>query len=131
MITWILAVLGLLLTQTLLVAGLKVTSSPELMTVAWSLGPRDERPAGSVMSARAERALHNLAESLPYFLVLALLVLHKQVDGGLATTGAMVFFCARVAYVPAYLSGVLGIRSLCWTIGWVGLGMMVTAILST
>lgn len=37
-------------------------------------------------------------------------------------------FWARVVYVPAFVSGVPGVRSLVWTIGHAGLGMMVWAL---
>jgi len=40
-----------------------------------------------------------------------------------------VFFVARLLYVPAYLSGVVGIRTLIWIASVVGLVMMLVPIL--
>lgn len=39
------------------------------------------------------------------------------------------FFSARVVYVPAYLSGVPGLWSTAWVLGWVGLGGMIVMLI--
>lgn len=70
------------------------------------VGNRDNQPELSVMAGRLDRAKNNLLESLPIVLTLALLALVKGGDMSKATHAALVFFVARVAYVPAYLSGI-------------------------
>ncbi len=44
-------------------------------------------------------------------------------------TGALTCQGARVAYLPEYMSGIVGIRSLAWGIGAAGLAMMALALL--
>ena len=63
-------------------------------------------------------------EALPVFLALALLNLIVGTAGPLAVNGAIVFLVARILYLPAYLSGIVAVRTLLWTVGWVGLVMM-------
>ncbi len=87
------------------------------------------RPAPTLLAGRMERALRNMFEALPVFLTLALLAVIQGIDSGLAVTGAAVFFFARVAYVPAYGSGIVLLRSGVWTVGFVGLILMVVGIL--
>ncbi len=131
MLTWILVVLGIYLVQLYLVPalrfyGLNLTSA-EAMKL--SLGPRDDLPPMSVLAGRADRALNNMKESLPIFITFALLAMLLGKDQGQAVYGAMVFALARGFYVPAYLSGITGLRSAVWAVAAVGLVMMLLAIL--
>ncbi len=68
-------------------------------------------------------------EALPVFLPLALLAEITGATTGWTLTGAMVFFFARLAYVPAYGSGVALLRSASWGVGHAGLVMMVIGLL--
>jgi uncharacterized MAPEG superfamily protein len=42
-----------------------------------------------------------------------------------------VFFLARAAYVPAYASGIYGLRSVLWMIGHAGIAMIAVAVIRT
>lgn len=95
-----------------------------------AMGPRDNPPPMSSMAKRAARAHTNFAESLPFFLTLALLLLHTGKVDMMSLVGAKVFPGARVFYFPAHLSGVPGLRSLVWTIGAAGLVMMVVRLVA-
>ena len=79
--------------------------------------------------ARAERALINVHEALPVFVVIGLLLVVRGVNDGLGIQGAWIFLISRILYVPAYLGGVFGIRSAIWVVSWVGLVMMVIALM--
>ncbi|MEM7777254.1 MAG: MAPEG family protein [Pseudomonadota bacterium] len=94
-----------------------------------ALGPRDNPPPMPTLAKRADKALKNFMESLPIFITLALMSLILGKANGLALTGAMTFLIARVAYVPAYLSGIPGLRSIVWGIGTGGLVAMLVHIL--
>ncbi|GGD36513.1 membrane protein [Sinisalibacter lacisalsi] len=124
---WILAVLALFFLQTLLPSMARAASgAPEQLR--FLRGPRDERPAPTVMAGRMERALRNMFEALPIFIALALLAEVKGITGGWALTGAAVFFAARLAYVPAYGSGIVLLRSAVWAVGHAGLVMMIVGV---
>jgi uncharacterized MAPEG superfamily protein len=88
----------------------------------------DEAPPGELLG-RAERALRNFHETWPVFIVLAL-VAHLTGPGDpFVYWGAMVWLVGRAAYLPLYLSGVFGIRSLVWSIATTGLGAMFYGVL--
>jgi uncharacterized MAPEG superfamily protein len=129
MVFWILAVLALFFVQSMLPACFRYALD-KTDGVAWRtiLGPRDEQPPMPVLGGRADRALHNLQESLPIFLTLALLHIIQKTEQGLATQGAAIFLAARVLYLPAYLFGIGGLRTLIWFVAWAGLVCMVVAL---
>lgn len=93
------------------------------------VGNRDNLPEMSIVAGRLDRAKNNLLESLPIFLALALLALVKGGDMREAAHAALVFFVARVAYVPAYLSGVPLLRSLIWLVAMAGLLAMARTLI--
>jgi uncharacterized MAPEG superfamily protein len=128
----ILAVLALFVIQTLLPASFRyLLAGPGTAgRLKLALGSRDTQPPMPPAGARAERALTNMHEALPVFLALALLHVFRGSESALAVQGAWIFLVARAFYVPAYLSGVFGLRSLIWVASWVGLMMMLMALLS-
>lgn len=132
MTTWILAVLALWVAQTLLPASVRYLAAPGARSAALlgALGPRDTPPPMPTLGARLERARLNLLEAMPVFLGLALVLEARGDAPPLAAAGAGIFLAARVLYVPAYASGVPGLRSALWVGSWVGLGMLVQAVLS-
>jgi uncharacterized MAPEG superfamily protein len=125
---WILAVLALFFVQTLLPSMARAANgAPEQLR--FLRGNRDDRPAAPVMAARMERALRNMFEALPVFLALALLAEVHGITEGWALTGAALFFAARLAYVPAYGTGIVLLRSAVWAVGHAGLVMMIFGVL--
>lgn len=133
MLTWIFAVLGLYLFNLLLVSYLRFTesglSTQEAVTIG--LGPRDNLPQLGVLGGRADRALVNLKESLPFFLTLALLCIATGKVNPQAVNGAMIFAFARFAYLPSYMWGLPGLRSAVWVVAMAGLVMMLSALFQT
>lgn len=130
MTVWILAVLALWFAQVFYAASFKtVLADDPAAAMQDHVRGKDQPVTLSVHGARAQRAKQNLAESLPAFLALALLLEHQGVQDGLGVQGAVVFLVSRVLFVPAYHVAVPGLRSLMWTGGAVGLGMMVAASL--
>jgi uncharacterized MAPEG superfamily protein len=128
MLIWILATLALFFIQTLLAPMVRWWGDGGRHLKA-ALGPRDDPPPMPPTGARLDRALRNMIEAMLVFLPLALLVEMKGIGSGLAVQGAAVFFVARLAYIPAYVSGIPGLRSLIWMCGHAGLVMMAIALL--
>jgi len=93
-------------------------------------GPRDEPLPLTINAGRAKRALANMNEAMALFIPLSLLAEHFGLNSGLAWWGALLFLVARIAYIPAYITAIGLTRSVVWTLGHVGLGMMAVAILS-
>jgi len=127
---YILAALGLWLVQTFYAASFKtVLAADPGGAVQDHMRGKDRPVTLSVHGARAARAQQNLLESMLVFLPLALLHEAAGEPAALATQGALVFVIARVLYVPAYQIAVFGLRTLTWTVGLVGLGMMAAPLL--
>jgi uncharacterized MAPEG superfamily protein len=122
-------VLALFVVQTLLSPTLRyLTAGPGVSERLWTaLGPRDVQPPETPMSTRAARALANLQEALPVFLTFALLHVVRG-SGDRAEVWAYAFLAARTVYVPAYLSGVPGLRSIVWSSSWIGLGGLILTL---
>ena len=88
-------------------------------------GARDGDPApASPMLGRAERALHNLLETYPVFVALAVAAVLADRSGWLTQWGAQLYFWSRIIYLPLYLTGVKYLRSLVWLVSAIGLMMM-------
>ena len=92
------------------------------------LGPRDNQPEVSQSTARARRALQNFTEASLLFLPALVLVMTLS-SSSLAVTGAWVFVIARVVYLPCYLFGVYAMRTVAWSLGHFGVGMMFWSLL--
>ena len=96
---------------------------------AYSVGPRDEDLKPTAMAGRADRAYRNLLESLPVFAIAVLIVESAGTSDFWTALGAQIFFWARVAFVPAYMSGLPWVRSLIWNTSMVGLALIYWRIL--
>ncbi len=84
--------------------------------VGYTTGPRDQAPDLTPVCGRLKRAYENYIESLPWFAI-AILVAHLSggADGWVTTLG-WVYLGSRLAYVPAYVSGVPLLRSVIWLV---------------
>ncbi|MBO6757763.1 MAG: MAPEG family protein [Roseibium sp.] len=117
MVTWIVLVLILYFVQ-IYFAGYFVLAKEGLVAHA---GPRDTIPSGGLYGGRAERALVNMKENLPFFFVPAVLALVLTgADMQLAVIGAQMFFFARIAYVAFYVAGVPWLRSAAYSVALLG-----------
>lgn len=98
--------------------------------IEWNAGPRDDeqRPLGT-HAGRAQRALDNYKESWPAFIALALGLAVVDRTGGIAAIGAMLWFGARIVYLPLYLFGVPYLRSVAWLASMAGLLLMLIRFL--
>lgn len=125
MVFWVLAGLVLYLVQIYLSAAIYLP----VEGLARHAGGRDTLPERGVYAGRAERALVNLKENMPFFLTLALLALIIEgADMGQAVLGAQIFVLSRAAYVVLYLISIPWTRSAAYTVSIVGLLMMAAAV---
>ncbi len=97
-----------------LTLGLKVTA-----------GPRDTMPQITGMTGRLQRAFNNHFEVLLLFAIAVVVIEQSGQSTDITQTSAIVYLVARIAYVPAYLSGIYMLRSLIW---FVGLGATVVML---
>lgn len=94
-----------------------------------AFGNRDNLPPPSPVAGRAERAARNTLENFVLFAALAIAAQVAAVSKDQVELGATIFFWARVAYLPVYLAGIIYLRTAVWTVGFVGLAMILVALL--
>lgn len=126
MLTWLL--LGLVVAQ----AAVFAPSTMLMFQIGLGryMGSRDEIPDPSLYRARAMRAAANTNENMTLFFALGILALVVgTVDMPMAVMGAQIFVVMRAAYVVSYILAIPGLRSMIWTVGWCGLGMMAWALI--
>lgn len=100
--------------------------------MAYNASPRDEpasRPAG-VVTGRLMRAQTNLLETLPVFIAAVMIVQLAGVHSASTASGAVIYFWARVIYVPLYAFGIPFLRSLAWLASIAGIIMLLAAALA-
>lgn len=92
-------------------------------------GNRETPVEGKGWLGRAQRAHHNILESLVLFAILVL-VAHVTGKANAATaTGAEIYFWARVAYAAIYIAGITWVRSLVFAVSMVGLVVILLQLL--
>ena len=94
----------------------------------WAASARDTDVAPLTgIAGRLERALRNFLETFPVFVAAVLLVHVLGRDGALSRWGAVLYFSARVVYLPLYAAGVPVIRSLVWNAAFAGIVLLLLA----
>jgi uncharacterized MAPEG superfamily protein len=105
-------------------------------TKAWTwqgtmiaLGNRDSLPEATALAGRAERTARNTAENFMLFAAIALVAHVAGRAGARVDTGAEIFFCSRLVFIPVYYAGIVYLRTAVWAVSVVGLAMMVVSVL--
>jgi len=89
--------------------------------VGYALSARDDWQNPTGIAARIERAYFNLLETMPPFAALILIALYTGKVNEMTALGAQMYFWGRVAYFPAYVSGIPVIRTLIWLTSVIGM----------
>jgi uncharacterized MAPEG superfamily protein len=97
----------------------------------YNLSPRDEPPppVGKI-TGRLLRAFQNFRETFVYFAVAVLVVALLGKSSPASVLGAMLYFWARLIYVPVYALGVPVIRTIVWAASVAGIVMVLSAALT-
>ena len=85
---------------------------------------RDNEGPPNLLTARAEKALRNFLETYAVFIALAVATELSGRSDVFTQWGAIIWFVARLVYLPLYVTGVQDIRSLVWFISAIGLALM-------
>ena len=98
--------------------------------VSYNASARDaEGPPVGKITGRLQRAQRNLFETLP-IIAAGLIIAHiAGRNGALTWWGAMLYFWARIVYLPLYALGVPYVRSLVWLVSLLGTILVLVAIL--
>ena len=112
-----------------ILAASMATSSQRPGGLQWSAGARDEpQPPPAGVAGRLTRARDNFLETFPFFAAAVLAAHLGGRSGALTGWGTLIYFWARVAYVPLYASGVPYLRSIVWGVAMVGLFMVLASL---
>lgn len=91
----------------------------------WNMGARDEElPPPAPVVGRMMRAQANYFETFPIAAAALLIVTVAGIGTLWTALGAWIWLGARVAYLPAYATGVKVVRTLIFLVSMVGLGMV-------
>lgn len=113
--------LSILLTYGLLVAlllGLKLTGMMTQLDMGYLLSSRDTHRTLEGMVGRTERAFNNSVIALVLFAVPILVLAVRDNFTGESLLASQVFLAARVVYIPAYVFGIVGLRTVVWLVGF-------------
>ena len=96
----------------------------------WTASAREGEVAPLTgVAGRLDRALRNYSETSPLFAALVLVAHTAGRHSGLTESGAMLYFVARLAYLPLYAFGVPLVRSLVWNVAGLGMALVFVALL--
>ncbi len=94
----------------------------------YGLSPRDEPRPLTGIGARVQRAFANYMQTFPFFAAAVLMAHAAGRHGWLTVVGAQLYFWARLAYVPLYAAGVLGLRTVAFVVAVVGIVLILLAL---
>lgn len=90
--------------------------------LAWNASARDGEPRPlEGVAGRVNRGFSNFLETFPMFAAAVLAVVVLERGDAQTALGAQLYFWARLAYIPAYASGIPYVRSLIWAVSLVGI----------
>jgi uncharacterized MAPEG superfamily protein len=97
----------------------------------WNVGARDELlPEPSPVTGRAMRAQANFQETLPIAIIALIGVVVAGRTSAWTALGGWIWLGARVVYLPLYVAGVPVVRTAVWTVGMIGLVMVLWPLLA-
>lgn len=87
----------------------------QIRGLKWNMSPRDTAGAPLIGKVgRCDRAFQNYKETFPFFAAAIFLVITTGRTNYFTQMGSMFYLGARVVYVPLYIYGIIGPRSLAW-----------------
>ena len=96
----------------------------------WNVGARDEvLPPLAGTAGRLDRALRNFLETFPLFAAAVLIAALAGRHNWMTEWGAVLYFAARVAYVPLYAYGVRIVRSVAWGVATLGIILILVGLI--
>jgi uncharacterized MAPEG superfamily protein len=92
-------------------------------------GNREAVPAFGGWVGRAQRAHHNMLESLVLLTALVLIAVVTNKTNSATLLGAQLFFWARLAYAFVYVAGIPWLRTAVWFVSVIGLILIFVQLL--
>lgn len=124
-LVWLLWALALTFVQMLVAVG-GATLQVGLPALA---GNREALPAFGGWVGRAQRAHHNMLESVVLFAALVLVAVVSGKTNSTTLLGAQLFFWARLVYAFVYVAGIPWLRTAVWLVSMIGLILIFVQLL--
>ena len=96
--------------------------------MAYGLSPRDEKKPLTGIPARIERAFANYMQTFPFFAATVLIVQLLNRHNTMTVIGAEMYVWARLAFIPLYAMGVIGVRTLAYVVAMAGIVVMLLGL---
>jgi uncharacterized MAPEG superfamily protein len=97
---------------------------------AWNVSARDEAlPQANAVTGRLIRAQANFEETFPIAIVALLGVVVAHKTSATTALGGWIWLGARAVYLPLYWAGIPVVRTVVWTVGLIGLIMVIKPLL--
>ena len=98
---------------------------------SWNVGARDEAlPEASPLTGRTMRAQANFQETFPIAIVALLGVVVAGKTSASTEVGGWIWLGARAVYLPLYWAGIPVIRTIVWSIGTIGIAIVIWPLLA-
>ena len=111
----ILGVYGLIVALTLVA---QATGAMGRLGMGYMMSSRDEPATLGRYTSRLDRALANSVVAMALFAPAVLIVVLQDRTGAGSLLACQAFLIARAVYIPAYVAGVPGLRTLAWLAGF-------------
>jgi uncharacterized MAPEG superfamily protein len=109
---------------------LAATLTTQARGLSWNVGNRDGEAARLGGAAgRAQRACRNFLETFAFFAAAVLAVVLMKLTSPRTAMAAQLYFWARLLYLPVYVIGIPYLRSAVWGVSFLGILMLVGALL--
>ena len=123
---WSIVGLSLMLLAVTLMQGALV---PLTQGIRWGLGSRDGAIERTALQGRFARAVQNQIEAMLIYVPLMALVLVLGRESGITAIAAWLMIGGRLAFIPLYLWGVFGLRSVAYGVSLIAIFMTIWALL--
>ena len=96
--------------------------------LAYGLSSRDEKKEPTGVGARVIRAFSNFMQTFPFFAATVLIAHVANRHSFWTTGGAQLYFWARLVYIPLYMIGTPGPRTVAFLAATVGIIMILIGL---
>lgn len=108
--------------------GADVSAATRQLGSKWNMGNREATPELTGAAGRIRRAWGNFRETFGFFAVALIAAVLADKTGPLTAWGAWLYVVARAVYLPVYALGIVGLRSAVFTVGFVGVLLILAAL---
>lgn len=122
---WSIAALTLMLLGITFVQGGLV---PVTQGLKWGLGSRDTQVEKSGLQGRFARTVQNHIEAMLIYVPLMALVIVLDRTGPMTELAAWLVIIGRAVFIPCYLFGIFGLRSMAYGTALIGIFMTIWAL---